>query len=191
MPEAWGDNLSNNDFDPVSRSLKYKKVSFQKWDTKHPPIGIRGAPKEWVELRGEPSLERHTERVLDDSLNWVWSLWEPILFSSFSGSKLSMTLLVYQFFSGWQAEVRKCNFKSTVKPGRRQGIFWERKKVLVISTRPNNQIKTDFYQCLFEHIFNLSQKQTSFLIPNIIYIIGQVLYWQWTKVSYIKCMASQ
>ena len=141
MPEAWGDNLSNNDFDPVSWSLKYKTVSLQKWNTKHPPIGIRGTPKEWVELRGEPSLERHIERVSDDSLNWVWSLWEPILFSSFSWSKLSLILLVYQFFSGWQAEVLKGDFKYTVKPGRRQGIFWERKKALVVSTRPITRLR--------------------------------------------------
>lgn len=120
----WGtwNNLSNNDFDRGSPSLKDVKVSWQKWNTKH----ILTLTKE-VASKGELSLEGHTEQKSQTTLSTGSEVQEsPSHFPLCYGSKLAMTHQAYWLFSGWQVDALKCEFKSAVKSSRH--IFhWSQK----------------------------------------------------------------
>lgn len=132
-PMGRGDNLSNNDFDTGSQSLKDQKVSLQKWTLSIPPLAQEAASKGLIWGLISPG-ETLRANVSGNYLNRITSPWKHILFdSAFWKQTFNDTSRIAALFrvTSWCPKVW---FQIYSEIKQRQGGFWERKKALVIST---------------------------------------------------------
>lgn len=134
MPKSLGDNLSNNDSDTVSQTLKDQKVNLQKWKLSILPWHKRWLPRDESHLGLISTGETHRAKDSNNSFSWITSLWEYMLFSfAFWKQTFNDTSGITVLFrvTSWCPKVCFPVF-SVIK--QRQGGFWGRKKAHVIST---------------------------------------------------------